>query len=33
MNKNSGNSKKEKIDLYTLLNVKRDADRETIVSI
>jgi hypothetical protein len=37
MNKNSGTKKKntdekiEKVDLYTLLNITKDADKETIV--
>jgi len=31
MNKNSAN-KKNKLDLYTLLNVNKNADKDTIVS-
>ena len=31
MNKNSGNNNTDKIDLYTLLNIQKDADKDTIV--
>jgi hypothetical protein len=31
MNKNSANKNPNKVDLYTLLNVSRNADRDTIV--